>query len=162
MTEGEFETYILPCHRKMYGTAVVILGDRDEASDTVQEAFARLWERRDEIENPRNPEGYCQTVVKRMCIDRLRRRRQEVSIDEVVEPGAESVLPRLEAGDSLRRVDALLDRLPAQQSRVIRMSVLSGMDNAEIADATGLTQVNVRALLSRGRKMLKKMFEKDI
>lgn len=147
----------------MYGTAVVILGDRDEASDTVQEAFARLWERRDEIENPHNPEGYCQTVVKRMCIDRLRRRRhQEVSIDEVVEPGAESVLPRLEAGDSLRRVDALLGRLPEQQGRVIRMSALSGMDNAEIADATGLTQVNVRALLSRGRKMLKKMFEKEL
>ena len=42
------------------------------------------------------------------------------------------------------------------------LNILKRMDNAEIADATGLTQVNVRALLSRGRKMLKKMFEKDI
>ena len=162
MTEAELETYILPCHRKMYAAAAVIVSDVDEASDVVQEAFARLWERREDIPNPHNPEGYCLTVVKRMSIDRLRRRRHiEVNIDDVAVAADGGTDRRLEASDSLRRVNSLLRGLPANQQEVIRMSALGGMDNSEIAAATGLSDVNVRALLSRGRRMLKKMFERE-
>lgn len=35
MTETYFELNILPLHRKMYRTAIVILTDSDEATDVV-------------------------------------------------------------------------------------------------------------------------------
>ncbi len=163
MTGAEFEAHILPCHRKMYATAMVITGDGDEASDLVQEAFARLWEKRGEIPDPENPEGYCVTVVKRMSIDRLRRRKTmpQVPIEEVTPPSDTAPERMLDAADELKRLTSLMERLPASQREVLRLSAVAGMDNAEIEKATGLTSVNVRALLSRGRRQLKKLFEKE-
>ena len=163
MTGAEFEAHILPCHRKMYATAMVITGDGDEASDLVQEAFARLWEKRGEIPDPENPEGYCVTVVKRMSIDRLRRRKTmpQVPIEEVAPPSDTAPERTLDAADELKRLTSLMERLPASQREVLHLSAVAGMDNAEIEKATGLTSVNVRALLSRGRRQLKKLFEKE-
>jgi len=147
----------------MYATAVVIMGDGDEASDLVQEAFARLWEKRGEIPDPENPEGYCVTVVKRMSIDRLRRRKTmpQVPIEEVSPPSDTAPERTLYAADELKRLTSLMERLPASQREVLHLSAVAGMDNAEIEKATGLSSVNVRALLSRGRRQLKKLFEKE-
>lgn len=162
MTVDEFETGILPCHRKMYAAAHFIVNDSDEASDVVQEAFARLWERREEIPNPNNPEGYCLTVVRRIAIDKIRRRRlMQISIDNV-NIVADNIADRsLEDADSLQRVNKLMKQLPANQRKVIQLSAMAGLNNTEIATATGLSDVNVRALLSRGRKMLRKLFENE-
>ncbi len=38
------------------------------------------------------------------------------------------------------------------------MSAVGGLTNSEIKDATGLTDDNVRVLLSRGRKKLRQLF----
>lgn len=163
MTEAEFERFILPCHRKMYAAAYVILSDGDEAADVVQECFARLWERRSRIENPQSPEAYCLTVVRRLSIDRIRRTRNVQSIDDtpVETAGDDSADRKLEQTDTLRMVDSLIGKLPEQQQKVIRMSSALGMDNKQIAEATGLSDVNVRTLLSRGRRQLKRLFEKN-
>lgn len=162
MTEAEFEIHILPCYRKMYKAAVLLVSDSDEASDVVQEAFTRLWERRDDIPNPQNPEGYCLTVARRLSLDRLRRRRRfEDNIDDASTVTDLSTEKALEAADSLREVNRLMNELPHNQREVIRLSAISGLDNSEIASATGLSDANVRTLLSRGRRMLKKMFQRD-
>lgn len=163
MTEAEFEQTILPCYRKMYAAAYVILSDSSEASDAVQESFSRLWERRDRIAMPDSPEAYCLTVVRRLSIDRIRRRRALSSLDEGFEVAvaAETTGARVEDADALRHVSSLLASLPESQQRVIKMSSILGMDNREIATATGLSDVNVRTLLSRGRRRLKQLFENN-
>ena len=42
----------------------------------------------------------------------------------------------------------------------MRLSAFGGLSNDEIAQATGLDNQNVRALLSRGRRKIKEMFIK--
>lgn len=147
----------------MYAAAAVMLGDSDEASDAVQEAFGRLWEKRGQIPTPQNAEAYCVTVIKRMCIDRLRRRVHSV-------PAGADTLPQhpdsttersIEASSSLARLMRLMQTLPPQQRQVIELNALSGLDNSEIARVTGISNVNVRALLSRGRRQLRKLFETE-
>lgn len=147
----------------MYATAVVIMNDRDEASDLVQEAFARLWERREAIPDPEAPEGYCVTVIRRICIDRLRRtsRIQQVPVESLADISAADTSRRSESADTLRHISRLMHELPQNQQEVLKMSAIAGMDNAEIAQATGLSNVNVRTLLSRGRRQLKKLFETE-
>lgn len=162
MTESEFEQHILPCYRKMYSTAFVILSDSSEASDVVQEAFTRMWEKRKELGEMKNPEGYCVTVVRRLCIDRLRRLSVHRSTPlEDVELEVASTATSYEDSDSLQMLFSLLNQLPENQREVIKLSSLSGMDNSQIAEATGLSNVNVRALLSRGRRRLRQLFERN-
>lgn len=65
----------------------------------------------------------------------------------------------LEAKDSLSRIEALLEKLPANQRRVIVLTSIAGLSQDEITEATGISGGNVRVLLSRGRKKLKELFD---
>lgn len=50
-----------------------------------------------------------------------------------------------------------IERLPAEQKRVFKLSAFGGLSNAEIADILGITQGNVRVILSRVRKFIKEI-----
>ena len=64
-----------------------------------------------------------------------------------------------EYNDTRRHIEILIDTLPPGQRDAIRMSGFGGLDNSEIAEATGQTENNVRQLLSRGRRRLRELLE---
>ena len=163
MTEADFERTVLPCHRKMFAAANMILGDRDEASDAVQEAFAKLWEKREELEELQIPDAYCLKVVSNLCVNRIRMRtvRRTVSLSETDPADSDRADRQLEHREELERVRILMRRLTQAQQKVIAMASVMEMDTADIAQATGFSVVNVRALLSRGRRRLKQLFDSD-
>ena len=43
----------------------------------VQEAYLKLWNKRDELAGVLNTEAYCVTLVKNLCYDALRRSRPD-------------------------------------------------------------------------------------
>jgi len=43
MDSQEFKSKILPLGRKLFNFARLILNDKDEAQDAVQEVFIKLW-----------------------------------------------------------------------------------------------------------------------
>ena len=58
------------------------------------------------------------------------------------------------------RVGKAMNRLPADQRNVFKLSAFGGLSNVEIADMLGITQGNVRVLLSRARNKIKELFSK--
>ena len=58
--------------------------------------------------------------------------------------------------DTLARVMKEMERLPEKQAKVLRMRAVEGLEYDEIARRTGLSQVNIRVLISIARKTLKK------
>ena len=72
----------------------------------------------------------------------------------------DSTEKRVDDADAIARLSNVIDRLPASQAEVMRLSAFGGLSNDEIAQATGLDNQNVRALLSRGRRKIKEMFIK--
>ncbi len=62
--------------------------------------------------------------------------------------------------DQRQRIKNLIDSLPPGQRDVLRLSAFGGLDNSEIAEVTGMSESNVRQLLSRGRKRLRELFNK--
>ena len=59
----------------MYRAAYRLLGNAQDAEDMVQEAFIRLWEKRETAMQAGNAEAYCVALTKNLCIDRLRLKR---------------------------------------------------------------------------------------
>ena len=84
MEAQKFKRTILPFQPAMQQMAERLLGDRAEAEDAVQDSMIRLWEIRDRIEEERNVEAFCITLVKRHCIDLLRKRQATVPLDEAL------------------------------------------------------------------------------
>lgn len=64
MDAAEFKQQFLPYHRKLYRTAIRLTENPQEAEDMVQEAYLKLWNKRDELASVLNTEAYCVTLVK--------------------------------------------------------------------------------------------------
>lgn len=66
----------------------------------------------------------------------------------------------LESADSMARLTGMMQRLPEPQRKVMAMRDIDGMEFGEIAEATGLTQGNVRVLLYRARRQMRELITK--
>ena len=73
---------------------------------------------------------------------------------------ADDLYYEAELRDQALQARRLIDKLPERQRRVITLRDIEDRPYDEIATTTGLTQVNVRALLSRARKTIRENFRK--
>ena len=163
MDSSAFKRLLLPHYRQMYVTAMTILRNSDDASDAVQEAFTRLWEKRDDLPNIDNPEAYCVTTIRRICIDRLR--RTTYPINDLTEDTlliSDDSDEQADNRESIQLVTLLMSKLPEQQRQVLQLRAFNDCSFEEIESITGLTGVNVRALLSRARRRMRELFNSNI
>ena len=162
MDTNDFKRKFLPYHRKLYRAAFHLMGNAQDAEDMVQEAYLKLWKRRDELPTDiANLEAYCVTLVKHVCHDALRLAHLEEDgrpPEELPIIGNTNVAHEVELKDEARQVMALIGQLPDQQRQIMQMRDVEDLAYEEIEKATGLTSVNIRVLLSRARKKIREQF----
>lgn len=141
----------------MYGIALAVLGDSEDACDAVQESMARLWEKRSDIGDKDSYEAFCIRVVRNVCLDKIRLRRQHADLTEADRPVNDS--DRAENRETISVIKKLASQLGDTQRTVFMMSAFGECDNNEIVKATGLSESNVRQLLSRARKRIKELYQ---
>lgn len=157
MTRQEFQTRIIPLHSAMYRAAYALTGNKDEACDLVQDTMVRLWNNRDNLDEVINPSGYCVMAIKRRYIDHIRSRHDTEALTDLVEESTERA-DIIEHRSSLDLVKKIIETLPENQKTVMKLSSFTGCSNEEIVEITGFSNDNVRSLLSRARKTVKKLF----
>lgn len=136
-----------------------MLCDSFEAEDAVQNLYLRLWERKEELKNIVATEPYCRKLLKNICIDRWRVIRahdisSEQQADNIVVDSPPDI-ERREAGECLEK---FLADLPELQRRVMQMR-MNGCGFDEIESVTGLSQVNIRVIVSRVRKKFREFYD---
>ena len=135
-----------------------MLESHQDAEDAVQELYLKLWRSRESLTGLNNPAAYGLSLLKNICIDRLRRRevRKSEPLDSAVPPESPPHDRQTDAKDTLRLVMREMDKLPQKQAEVMKMMVLEGLDYKEISRRSGLSQVHIRVLISTARKTLKR------
>lgn len=160
MNADEFKRQYYPFHPKLYRIAYALLNDPADAEDILQEAYYKLWNKRNELIIIKQPEAFCVTLIKNLCMDFLRspRNRIENDVSEMMKI-ASDVTPEsdLESKERMKHIETLIDRLPEKQQIVIRMKGNEDCTLEEIEIVTGESAANVRVLLSRARKALREM-----
>ena len=165
MDEKQFKVCIMPMHKTLYAYALTILRDESDAADCVQEAFTRLWENRNRLAYIDNLKGYAAVTVKNIALSmaaKANRNSPSAIYDEPpdVSDSAPSPQEAMEQRENIRVIGNILNELPDNQKRGVILSGVAGLSNNEIREATGLSDHNVRVLLSRGRKKLRDLFSK--
>lgn len=158
MTSERFQAVYLPLSETLWQVAFYILEDSAEAEDAVQELFLKLWNGRDALDSIRSPKGYCITLLRNLCLDRIRRASRTVIPEVLPDPPVED--RQDDAVDQRERLAKVLDAiksLPDRQRQVLTLRTLDGLSYEEIADRTGLNYLTLRVLLSQARTQLKKM-----
>ena len=141
-----------------------MLGDQTEAEDVAQDAMLRLWK---QAENWRAGEAKVSTwlyrVVHNLCIDRLRKRRPQVAVEDAPEPvdPDPSVLERMAQTEQSRAVARAIGELPERQRQALVLRHFEGMSNPEIGEALECSVEAVESLLARARRTLAKMMQEQ-
>lgn len=147
----QFKSDYLKLRPAMQRMAESLLGSEDEAEDAVQDCFVTLWSQREKLKRVVNREAWCITLVKNRCLDRLRRRRPTVDIDETNILNAD--VP--EEDNRIELALKMMECLPERQALAIRMKHYENADTKQIAHAMNISEGNVYVLLSRAYQSLK-------
>lgn len=142
--DGEFDALYLGCRDRLVMQVAAVCGDRIEAMDFVQEAFARAWARWSRIGRYDDPEGWVRRVAVNLAIGRWRRARRMVLQGDVVLPPAQVPLGQ----DTLI---AALARLPVNQRQAIVLHYLADLSVEDVARDMSAPVGTVKSWLSRGR-----------
>lgn len=135
---------------QLYRFALSMQKDQDEAKDVVQDAFTKLWERRDQV-NEEKVKSYLFTTVHHKIIDNFRRGKRTETIEE------SNVNPSINQSshDLSEILQEALDTLPEIQRSVILLRDYEGYNYEEIAELTALSLAQVKVYIFRGRQKLK-------
>jgi len=139
------------------------LGAPDVAEDFVQEAFIRLWDRRDRWDGQSGARPILFRVVRNLAIDH---RRQAAMIERNLKtlPVTLSVPPAVEGLEEAELLDAVhraLDQLNAREREIVILSRIQGLTRSEVAAVTGLAPGTVSNLLSLGMTRLWRAVERS-
>lgn len=166
MDAERFKQQFLPLHPRLYRVAYALTENSRDAEDILQEAYYKLWSRRNELSHIRNTEAFCLTLVKNLCLDFLRsaprQNRSEAPIESLSPDAGLSPEIQMIEQDEVQLIQRLINRLPDNQRRVLRLQSLEGCSSGEIEAITGLSAANIRVLLSRARKFIREQYIKTI
>jgi RNA polymerase sigma-70 factor (sigma-E family) len=127
--------------------AFLMVGSESQAEELVHDAFARLYERWNRVDNPG---GYLRTCVVNGCKDRLRRRSVERRHPPKVATGSE---------DEVDLLADVLATLPVKQRAAIVLRYYEDRSEADIAQLLGVRPGTVKSLLHRGLASLREVIE---
>ena len=152
VTHAEFKKRFLPLQPMLYREAMRVLCDSFEAEDAVQNLYIRLWQHKDELDAVLSPESYSRRLLRNICIDRWRAiRAGEEGVETVMEVINDTSPPEVEAFETEECIAHFLSTLPQVQRKVMQMRI-NGCSFEEIEMVTGLSQTNLRVMVSRIRK----------
>lgn len=139
------------------------LPDEDDANDALQDAFCRLWPRRQQIRSPQEAEALAVTTIRNLCIDQLRKDKvQVVELDaERDSSPTESMEETMEKEELFHEVEELIEReLSDMQRLILRKKEYEDKDVHEIAQELDMQPAAVRMQLSRARKIIRECYRK--
>ena len=141
----------------MFRLACSILGRSDEAQDMMQDVAERILRRQESLEDVRNIDSFLAKAVRNACIDRIRRRKETTpKIPDIPDE------KNPDRWNDRQMVHKALSKLPERQRLAVHLKDIEGYSNKELADILETDETNERTILSRGRKALREIIEKEI
>jgi RNA polymerase sigma-70 factor (ECF subfamily) len=150
------ELYEINCER-VYAFVARRVGDRDAAEDLTSEVFHKALANLRRFEWRGAPfAAWLLRIAANAIADRAQRAGRELAVDDPPEVGVDATADvGLEGVEHRARLFRLVDRLPADQQRVVVMRFAEEKSIREIAEALGRTEGAVKQLQFRGLENLR-------
>jgi len=160
MNAQEFQRKVMPLRGNLLRVAKKMLENENDAEDTVQEVFLKLWRSRDTLHQYTSIPAFAVTMIKNLCIDRLRIRSREVVLepDNDLRSAQDNPYLQLERLNTEQLLKKIISSLPPLQKAVITMKDIDEYEVEEIAEITGAQPEAIRVNLSRARKKVREEY----
>jgi RNA polymerase sigma-70 factor, ECF subfamily len=143
----------------VYAVGLRVLGDTGAAEDVLQDVLMQLWRNPGAFDPSRSNLGAWLAVIARnRAIDRLRKRRPETAIDDVVVSVEPDMAGDAERSRAMEKVRGALGGMPEAQRSALEMAYFEGLSHAEIAAKTGEPLGTIKTRIRAGLIALRKVF----
>ncbi len=152
--------------RPLFSYAYNFLKDRTQAEEVIQDAFVKIW-RTAKNYNPSlsRPFSWAVLVTKRLCIDRLRRRKPETLMEDPLILQKEDDFNNSErspdeaaaVGEEIGRLKEMIKQLPKSQMESLSLALSRGLTQQEISDTLNMPLGTVKTSMRRGMQRLKQL-----
>ena len=145
----------------LFITAVRVILNKEDAEDIVQEVFAALWNRREELNLTGQLGAYLQTSVKYKAINyiekNITRRHYAERLGKVAEastPPSAEVLLRVK--ELQQAVETTIGNMPPKMQEVYRLSRQEHLSHREIATRLDISEETVKKHIQNALQLLRK------
>jgi RNA polymerase sigma-70 factor (ECF subfamily) len=151
----DFAEFYEASYRRVTALVAAVVGDRHQAEDIAQEAFARALARWQRIARYDLPEAWVRRVALRLTIDASRRTSRAVRVSALLAAGQRG---RGQPRDPLAAtaLSVALMRLPLPQRQVLVLHYLADLPVDDIAHDCGISVRTVRTRLAAARQRLER------
>ena len=165
MKSSEFKLLVMPYSSRLYRMAFRLMNSRVEAEDIVQEVYIKLWGMRNSLKNYNSIEALSIRITRNLCLDHLRRKKvnhDALKAERLKAAGhTETPADKLEQKEEVEMIHTLIAALPEPQRSLVHLRHLEGKEYEEIAEMVNMNVNAIRVSISRARKQMREMLEKQ-
>jgi RNA polymerase sigma-70 factor (family 1) len=157
-----FENLFKQYYQALCAHALSYTGSHAAAEDAVSEVFARIWEKRGQLNVETSVKSYLYRSVGNQCIDALRKSyHKKTLLAEGMaafqhHAGTDNTAALAETKELAQQIEAAIRRLPKQCGIVFRLSRDAGLKYQEIAAQLNISVKTVETQMGRAFKALRK------
>ena len=155
-----FGALVLRYARRLQGLCFRYLGSEEEAADTAQDTFVRIYQKRKRYRQGTNFRTWLFQTARYLCLDRLEHRRRgkarEARLKEPAEISVAQPARDAELSEQLSTLATAIARLPASYYEVVNLHVYQGMSFPEIAEVLGAPVTTVKSRMSKALELLRR------
>ncbi len=150
MTAQEYNECVKLYADRVFRFIVKNTRNREDANDVVQNAYAKLWVKHEEVDFSK-ARSYLFTTAYNNMIDNIRKIKRIDFVESIPENSIKSSSEQFELKEVLQLA---LKELSEIQRSVIMLRDYEGYSYKEISELTQLTESQVKVYIFRGRKKL--------
>ena len=163
------ELIFLKFKTQVFNYAFRLLSNRADAEDVTADTFLAIFAKKYLYQPEVKFVTWLYTVVRNACIDRLRKRKRNVSLsvwdreDNETEGGQIDVVDEkavpvedIQENERARQVQAAINKLPEDQREAIILREYHSMDYQQISQIMNCSLANIKILIFRARENLRK------
>src|SRR5687768_1207243 len=155
-----YEVLVRRHNQRVYRAARAILRNDDEAEDVMQEAYVRAYRNLKQFRAEAKFTTWLTRIAVHEALGRLRSNARWTDLEETEMREATSREPSPErsaaASEARELLEQAMERLSDQQRAVFVLRDVEEMSTAETAESLRLTEDNVKIILHRARKHLRR------
>lgn len=155
-----YDLYVARVYRHIYYR----VGNVKDAEDLTQQVFLKAWQAIGKFRKTASPfPAWLMRIGHNLVIDFYRSRKDTTYLDMEDTFAGSSAGPAQLAEESIDRQEirkAIL-QLPGDQQQVVMMSFIEGFSYGEIAAAMGKKEGNIRVIMHRALKRLRKIMDTE-
>jgi RNA polymerase sigma factor (sigma-70 family) len=164
MSRTDFNELVHQLSRKLYGYALRILQNQEEAEDAVQEVFIKLWRMGEKLNVYLSIEALAITMTKNYCIDIVRKRKRMLEDERNEAHSGSNLVPtpyeQLEKAESGEILCSIINKLPETYREIVKLRELDGLSYEEVAEITDQNINTLRVNISRARRIIRDEYNK--